>query len=172
MWILFCVLFCISLFSSFNLCFHHSSFFSSAESNQRSSTQVKSKSALPRVRKESKQWPLNAHQFVQNKMNRRLTFRQKGGKRYRGITLSPPQFWEMDKILHEVTENNSKSYFTKHLGNGINFTQPKRNVFTLWKQSKSNPRIETAFFKFDEDSWLHYIKTVHNEMKSLLHSGQ
>ena len=129
------------------------------ETNQRPK-----KRTPPSLRNTIKRWTLNHHQLVQTKNNQRLTFRQTGGKSYRGITLTPSQFWEFDKVIQRLSE----SYLTQALGQGIHFTQPRQNVYTLWKESKSNPKVDTAFFRFDEDSWLQYIRSVHDEMKSVL----
>ena len=136
-----------------------------AKINQRLRHQSKPSSSL---RKSTKRWSLNSRQLVQNKSNERLTFRQVGGKRYRGITLTPSQFHELDKVIQRLPQD--KSYLTQHLGEGIHFTQPASNTFTLWKQAKSNPHVETAYFHFDDDSWQHYLKSVHTELKSLLRS--
>lgn len=100
----------------------------------------------------------------------RLIFRQRGGKRYRGISLTPAQFWEFDKVLEKLPQKTNKPYLTQELGSGIHFTRPNEKMMTLWKQSKGNPYVETAFFRFDDDSWQHYINAVHKEVKSLLHS--
>ena len=94
-------------------------------------------------------------------MNRRLTFRQTGGKRYRGIT----QFWELDKVIDHLAYDATKTYLTRDLGRGIHFTQPRKNEFTLWKRAKSNPNTKTALFHFDADSWQKYIKTVYKERR-------
>ena len=42
------------------------------------------------------------------------------------------------------------------------------NVYTLWKRSNKNPKVDTAFFRFFADTWLTYISDSHNEIKSLL----
>ena len=129
----------------------------SAETNQRRSHRT----SLP---KDTKRWTLNDNQFVQNNSNRRITYRQIGGRHYRGITLTPSQFKEMDKI---ITSNDSK-YFAHDLGHRIFFSHPRDDIFTLWKQSRKNPKVDVAFFRFDNSTWLHYLNHVHSEIMSLL----
>ena len=141
--------------------------FPLTDTTPKTNQRLPKKSKLP-LKKVTKNWPLNRRQLVQNRSNERLTFRQMGGIRYRGITLTPSQFYELDKVIQRLPQD--KKYHTQHLGDGIHFTQPCRNMFTLWKQAKSNPHVETAYFHFDDDSWQHYLKSVHDEMKSLLHS--
>ena len=117
--------------------------------------------------KNAKRWSLNDKQFVQNKSsNQRVTYRQVGGSHYRGITLSPSQFKEMDKI---IVEKGKAKYFVHELGDGIFFAHPREGVFTLWKQSSKNPKVDVAFFRFDYPTWDYYLKDVHNEIKSLLY---
>jgi hypothetical protein len=118
--------------------------------------------------KNAKRWSLNDRQFVQNSANRRITYRQIGGRHYRGITLSPSQFREMDKAI----ESNDLKYFVSNLGHGIFFSHPRDDIFTLWKQSKKNPKVDVAFFRFDQPTWLHYLKEVHSQIKSLLRQDE
>ena len=140
-----------------------------AENDRRSLEKINVYFPPSKVAKGIQRWRLNNRQIVQNRKNRQVTFRQlDGGLRYRGISLSASQFWEMDKIIHQLSD--VKGYHTQHLGHGIHFTQLQQNVYTLWKQSRFNPKVKTAFFRFDQDSWQEYIKTIHDELKSLLHS--
>ena len=128
-----------------------------AETNQR----PKAKISLP---KNAKRWVLNDKQFVQNSANRRITYRQTGGRHYRGITLNPSQFLEMDKAI----VCPSTKYFVCDLGNDTFFGHPRDEVYTLWRQSRKNSKVDTAFFRFNQATWLHYLKEVHKQIKSFL----
>ena len=111
-----------------------------------------------------KRWHLNDKQYVQTKGNKRITYRQIGGKYYRGISLLPHQF----KKLDEHIGNTKLKYFVHDLGGGIYFTHPTANIYTLWKQSKKHPNDDVAFFRFDETSWQHYLNDILCHVRSLV----
>ena len=116
--------------------------------------------------KNVKRWSLYHKQFVQNNSAKhRVTYRQVGGRQYRGISLTPSQFKEMDKI---IVDKDVSKYFVHELGNGVFFGHPRDEIFTLWKQSSKNPKVDVAFFRFDTPTWQRYLNDVHSEIKSLL----
>ena len=122
-----------------------------------------------------KRWLLNDKQFVQNRTNQRVTYRQFGGgaganSRYQGITLTSCQFNELDKVIGGTDEGIS--YRAYDLGGGVFFTHPGDNIYTLRKESRKNANNDIAFFRFDHPSWMHYLKEVHSEVKSLLQSDE
>ena len=109
---------------------------------------------------------MNDRQFVQNKVNRHTTYRQVGGSHYRGITLTPSQFQEMDKAI----ERYGTKHFVTSLGNGIFFAHLRNDSYTLSKRSKKNHNVDAAFFSFDQPTWSCYVKEAHAQIKSLLHN--
>ena len=114
--------------------------------------------------KNVKRWSLNENQFVQSKGNKRITYRQTGGKNYHGISLTPLQFRELDKLI----VGSSMNYFVHFFGKNIYFSHPRDEVYTLWKQSKKHPSDDVAFFRFNLTSWQQYLNDIHSQIKSLL----
>ena len=113
--------------------------------------------------KRAKRWSLNNRQFVQSQLPTRITYRQIGGKHYRGVSLSLSQFNELDKYI-----GCDKQHFAYDLGDNLYFCHPCPEVYTLRKQSKKHKDVDVAYFCFKQTAWKEYLNSVHNEIKSLV----